>query len=307
MKFALTLLALLIPLEGFSPQEGGGGNVCYYRGELVMLDEFYADYGSVSHGIPSTPVKPVYGQDANGEPVLDFTRMDTTHVFLKTLAWYGDKLDQDLFRELRDYFMALDNVYIKKEHFTEAWSPDGHDRIGCAKGFMRAMIVSTPEGVTIVSTKDWEALHPQRKQIAMFHETLRLSQLHTEWFKDVLNDELSELTMMLYQGAMRDITSHPAWGSVLRKLKSELYTTLSVKDIKQSLLVAQDGLESHLESGQLKLAVKSVSEISLLLKQLDIKEGREPGLHFSNEMRKLRTHPLYSAKIPELVQGLRNL
>ena len=203
--------------------------------------------------------------------------------------------------------MALDTIYIKKDHFTEAWSPDGHDRIGCAKGFMRAMIVSTPEGVTIMSTKDWEALHPQRKQIAMFHETLRLSQLHTSWFKDVMNDELSELTMMLYHGAMRDITSHPAYKIVLQKLKAELYAPVTVRRLSESLSEARENLEVHLKNGELKLAVNKVSEISFLLKRLDIKAGREPGLHFSLEMKKLRSHPLYSQKVPELVQGLRKL
>ncbi len=307
MKVLLTLLVLLIPLKGFSPQEGGGGNVCSYRGELVLLDEFYVDYGNIS-GSQMSPrqEKPAYRIDENGDALLDFTQMETASVFFKTLGWYAEKLDQDLFREFQDYFMALDTIYMKKDHFLEAWSPDGHHRIGCAKGFMRALIVSTPEGITILSQKDWEQLHPQRKQIVMFHETLRLAQLHTEWFKDTMNDELSVLSMMLYHGAMRDIVSHPAWERILGNLKAELHTTASVAEIESSLSLARSNLDTHLKNGELQSAMSDVGQISLLLKQKDIKEGRIQGMHFSSQMKLLRSNPLYQAKAAEIVSWLRN-
>ncbi|MES2526665.1 MAG: hypothetical protein V4598_06235 [Bdellovibrionota bacterium] len=300
MKVLLSLLVLLIPLKGFSPQEGGGGNVCSYRGELVLLDEFYSDYGNVSGTQWAPPQeKPVYRVDETGEKILDLTKMETASVFLKTLNWYRTKLDKDLFRELQDYFMALDTVYMKREQFMQAWSPDGHYRIGCAKGFMRALIVSTPEGVTMLSQKDWDQLHPQRKQIVMFHETLRLAQIHTDWFKDVMNDELSVLTMMLFHGAMRDITSHPAWSKIVSDLKAQLYTTDSLAVIEKNISEAQDSLQSS-------QAVSDVNRLSMLLKQKDIKLGREPGLHFSNQMKILRANPLYQAKAAEIVRDMRN-
>ena len=301
MKLLLSLLVLLIPLKGFAPHEGGGGNVCYYRGELVLLDEFYADYGT---NLPSdfnlSLVKPAYREDANGERMMDFTRFDTAPLILKTLSWYEQKLDKDLFREFKDYFLSLDSVYLRSEHFTEAWSPDGHHRIGCLKGFMRAMVVSTTEGVTILSTKDWNALHPQRKQIAMIHETLRLSQLHTGWFKDVLNEELSVLTMMIYYGALRDLPNLPVWGLITKNLKRELYTSANLSVLKLALADARKEFD-------LNPTMAGVSKISLLLKQIDIKENREPGLHFSNEMKKLRSHPLYTKALPDILSSLRGL
>jgi hypothetical protein len=164
------------------------------------------------------------------------------------------------------------------------------------------MLVSTTEGISILSTKDWAALHPQRQQIAMYHEMLRLSQLHTSWFKDILNEELSVFTMMIYFGAIRDIQKHPSWAGMIQKLKSELYVSVTDGEITR----ARKSVEKHLRKGELKLAVQAVSELSLLLKRQDIQEGRETGMHFSNEMRKLRAHPLYSSQVPRLVQDLRN-
>lgn len=301
MKFLLSLLVLLFPLKGFSPHEGGGGNVCYYRGELVLLDEFYVDYGvNQESDFNLSPVKPVYREVENGEMVMDFTRMDVAPVILKTLAWYERDLDRDFFREFKDFFMALDSVYLKNEHFTEAWSPDGNRRINCARGFMRAMMVSTTEGVSLISTKDWKELHPQRKQIAMFHETLRLSQLHTSWFKDVLNEELSVLTMMIYYGALRDLPKLPVWKEITQKLRKELYTNADLSDLKLQLAEARKEFD-------LNPTVQSVSKISVLLKQIDIKENREPGLHFSREMKKLRAHPLYLKALPDILTSLRKL
>ena len=303
MKYLLPLILLLLPLKGFSPREGGGGNVCMYRGELTLLDEFFVDYGTSGMGrFPVSPLVAEYDRDANNEPVINFTKMDVAPLILKTLAWYETKLDKELFREFKDYFLSLDSIYIKKDTFREAWSPDGNARIGCAKGFMRAMMVSTNEGITILSTKDWAALHPQRQQIAMYHEMLRLSQLHSSWFADVLNEELSVFTMMLYFGAIRDIQTHPSWMEMVERFRAELHAPVTKAEIAD----ARTELNTHLKNGEINLAVATVGKLSLLLKRLDIKEGRETGMHFSTEMKKLRAHPLYASQVPALVQDLRN-
>lgn len=212
----LVLLVLCCPTLAFAilPHEGSGGNICLPKTQknYRALDEIYYPSQVVNKNRDDS-----LGKSPIIQPSIDSAQfkngrgdLASTLAGKKVLEKIREikKLDSEFANELENLLYILKDVYILESdflnHYGSETDPDGK----CEELSLRASMISTFAGQSVVSKKLWNRLGFTSQQVVILHEALRLAQVSRFWFIASSDQDVYLLTMTIMSGNMKLLSSN---------------------------------------------------------------------------------------------------
>lgn len=194
MKSLLALSFVLISQMALAGgQDGSGGNICldsaYQR--FISLEEAQFSFSKASTLTAAPVVK---------TELSDLAQTEAGLLALKSLRAYATT-HPELSAALLELFPKLLEVKVVEGHFGRAYEADTLKiREKCVPGTARAVLLTTPDGTVKVSRPFWNLLSVQSQHILLVHETIRFSQMFTDWGAGIDNRSLQEMTAAIVRG-----------------------------------------------------------------------------------------------------------
>lgn len=226
--FLVTLLSLF-SLSAFSQgsdkggHDGSGGNICFvkdytsckkgncttFTGYRLVEEIQYPHFSSLPSFVKYNP-KRLTLSVSNINPKVSITDLTLTKAgnrarksFIKAFAF-----DLDLAAYMLELYRMLEMTYVIQQKFGRALDVGLEVKSVCEPSSIEAAIRTNKDGVIILSEKAWHRLPVESQQALIIHETLRFAQLYTTWFKDISNQELQKITMLVVQNKNNQLKKH---------------------------------------------------------------------------------------------------
>jgi hypothetical protein len=289
MKFLALMLMFSYPAFAMAPQGGNGGNICsfnprafdcgipgqacYGKGYRV-LEEFQFFHLATSEILTygKSPFVKTTASPLNSRILqTDLTATTAGKRALKKFRML-ERWDYIIGRKMIDAFYLLQQTYVSQKRFLlprGAWT--GMNTT-CKKNTLESAILTDDTGFTVISEGAWKVLPLQSQEVLLIHETLRLLQTFSPWFK-ITDKELQLFTMSISGRAfgklkrpffwmMKEFHKNRPQNEALREaiagLDQKIEESLADKDIRTAIVHAFLKGEIIGEEGSISAAVNEL-------------------------------------------------
>lgn len=251
MKSLFLILLTLFSFNAFSQgsdkggHDGSGGNICFVKNHTVcvggkcktftgyrLVEEIqYSQYSSLPSMVRYYPHPlPLVKSKINEKVSHTNLAQTTAGRRAKTKLTKAFSFDPDLRNNVLQFFDILRMSYVIQNRFGEAYDVGLEVRSRCEPSSIEAAIRTNSQGVVILSQTAWNKLPVESQEALLIHETLRFAQLYTSWFKDVSNQELQRITMLVMKNKRTTLERHQFYRAFQKE--NYFYYALRLKDLK---------------------------------------------------------------------------
>lgn len=300
MKLILFLFALMIQSQvlAIDPGEGNGGSICL----AVFNNKFHPIEELSSPRIIDRYSRRNISPITLRSPSVITKAITIGHLGVTTAGkWVDEKLKKQLTqepvlaKELLQFYHMLDFVFLAERRFpTPLVEYDGLRRKCQESSVEKAMHVND-SGLHVISESAWNLLTVAGQEILLIEETLHLMRLHTEWFKDVTDEELSEFVSEIYYGKISSLRNADFYKKLMKHHDS--YNSQSVAELEARKAKLVPEISAALQKDDFQEAFKKNIALAYVEAYLETKLSYPSMYNMAHRNRQLRYSMSYYGKL----------